>query len=196
MGIAIIGLNGCGKSTLNHSLCKATGFYEMDVEDYYFPDQQEGRRWTLEHSRIHQTCHKGYLPYQQPCTKAQVEAALLQDMAAHPQFVLSCVQMNWSSALLNQINLAFWVQAPLELRLHRLQTREEKRFGSRTMPGGDMYEQQQTFRQMAEHRNPADVEESAARLTCPVLILDGTRPVADNIQLMLDAMKKHLGFHA
>mgnify|MGYP003306787199 FL=1 len=35
-GIAIMGLNGCGKSTLAHALSKALGFYEMDVEDYYF----------------------------------------------------------------------------------------------------------------------------------------------------------------
>ena len=37
-GIAIMGLNGCGKSTLAHAIAKRLDFYEMDVEDYYFPE--------------------------------------------------------------------------------------------------------------------------------------------------------------
>lgn len=84
-GIAIIGLNGCGKSTLNHALCKRIGFFEMDVEDYYFPHQQESRRWALEHSSIHPG--QSQLPYAQPQTREQVSAALLRDMDTHPQFV-------------------------------------------------------------------------------------------------------------
>lgn len=188
MGIAIIGLNGCGKSTLNHALCKHMGFYEMDVEDYYFPQQQEGRRWALEHASI-RPC-QGQLPYAQPQTKAQVCAALLRDMEAHPQFVLSCVQMNWQEDLLRHIDLAFLVQAPQNLRLERIQTREEKRFGGRVLPGGDMFDQQRDFRQMAQRRDPAAVEESAARLTCPVVQLDGTRPVEENLHRMLEAIHR------
>ena len=43
-GIAIVGLNGSGKSTLGHALAKALNYYEIDVEDYYFPEQQESRK--------------------------------------------------------------------------------------------------------------------------------------------------------
>lgn len=186
MGIAIIGLNGCGKSTLNHALCKRIGFYEMDVEDYYFPQQREGRHWALEHAGI-RPC-QGQLPYTHPQTKEQVYAALLRDMETHPQFVLSCVQMNWQEDLLRHIDLAFLVQAPLNLRLERVQTREEKRFGSRVLPGGDMFDQQRDFRQIAQRRDPAAVEESAARLACPVVLLDGTRPVEENLHRMLEAI--------
>ena len=49
-GIAIMGLNGCGKSTLAHALSKALGFYEMDVEDYYFPHQKASRHMALQES--------------------------------------------------------------------------------------------------------------------------------------------------
>ena len=47
-GIAIVGLNGSGKSTLGHMLAKETGYHEMDVEDYFFPEQRESRRNALE----------------------------------------------------------------------------------------------------------------------------------------------------
>ena len=39
-GIAIIGLNGAGKSTLAHFLAKKLHYFEIDVEDYYFPAQR------------------------------------------------------------------------------------------------------------------------------------------------------------
>lgn len=187
-GIAIIGLNGCGKSTLNHALCKRIGFFEMDVEDYYFPHQQESRRWALEHSSIHPG--QNQLPYAQPQTREQVSTALLRDMDTHPQFVFSCVRMNWEDALHRRIGLAFLVQAPLNLRLERIQRREEKRFGARTMPGGDMFEQQLDFRQMAAHRDPDSVKSSAAVLACPVLMLDGTQPIEENVNLMVQAIQK------
>ena len=43
-GIAIVGLNGSGKSTLGHALAKELGYFEIDVEDYYFPEQKESRQ--------------------------------------------------------------------------------------------------------------------------------------------------------
>ncbi|MDY3274855.1 MAG: hypothetical protein SOX33_03545 [Agathobacter sp.] len=49
-GIAIFGLNGGGKSTLAHALAKQTGYFEMDVEDYYFPEQKKSRKWALDKS--------------------------------------------------------------------------------------------------------------------------------------------------
>ena len=51
-GIAVFGLNGVGKSTLTHALAKAMGYFEMDVEDYYFPEQKESRQWALENRDV------------------------------------------------------------------------------------------------------------------------------------------------
>ena len=51
MGIAIFGLNGAGKSTLTHALAKELKFYEMDVEDYYFPEQKESRKNAYKNCR-------------------------------------------------------------------------------------------------------------------------------------------------
>lgn len=34
-GIAIMGLNGCGKSTLAHEVCKYLNYFEIDLEDYF-----------------------------------------------------------------------------------------------------------------------------------------------------------------
>lgn len=107
-----------GKSTLTHALAKQTGYFEIDTE------------------------HLGKLPFSNPRTKNEVQAAIMEDIEIHPKFILASVTMNWSDEILSHIDIAFWVQAPLEERLKRIRTREEKRFGARVLVGGDMYTQQ------------------------------------------------------
>lgn len=113
-GIAIFGSNGGGKSTLTHALAKQTGYFEMDVEDYYFPEQRASRIWALENDSIIDTEYLGKLPFSNPRTKNEVQAAIMEDIKIHPKFILASVTMNWSDEILSHIDIAFWVQAPLE----------------------------------------------------------------------------------
>ncbi|WP_099204399.1 AAA family ATPase [Scatolibacter rhodanostii] len=185
-GIAVFGLNGGGKSTLAHALAKQIGYYEMDVEDYYFPEQKESRKWALENSSIIHTQHLGELPFSNPKTKDIVENTILESIKAHPEFIISGVTMNWNDEILAHINIAFWVQTPLEERLRRIQEREEKRFGSRVLEGGDMFAQQMEFRKIVENRDSKAVEECAAKFDCPVVIIDGTLSIKQNLEKMID----------
>jgi len=181
-GIAIFGLNGGGKSTLAHALAKQTGYFEMDVEDYYFPEQSASRKWALENSSVINTEHSGELPFANPRTRQEVQTAILKDIEAHPKFILSGVTMNWCDEILSRIHIAFWIQAPLKERLMRIQAREEKRFGVRVLAGGDMFTQQMEFRKAVECRDPKSVEESARKLSCPVIVLDGTLSLTKNLE--------------
>ncbi len=188
-GIAIFGHNGAGKSTLTHALAKEIGCFEMDVEDYYFPEQRASRLHALENrDERHLDPFEG-LPFAHPRSKSEVQSKILEDMQTHPSFILSGVTMNWSDALLSHIDIAFWVQTPLEERLKRIQTREEKRFGARVLEGGDMFAQQMAFRHFVENRDQNAVEESASRLVCPVILLDGTLSWRHNLEIMMDALK-------
>jgi len=99
--------------------------------------------------------------------------------------VLSCVKLNWDEALRSRIGMVFWLQVPLEMRLDRIRQREVRRFGSRALPGGDMFEKQEAFRALVSKRDPSMVEDSIADLPCPVIHLDGTRPLEENLAAML-----------
>ena len=192
-GIAIFGLNGGGKSTLAHALAKQIGYFEMDAEDYYFPEQRESRRQALEDNStisIINTGRLGELPFSNPRTRREVQAAILEDIKDHPQFILSGVTMNWSDEILSCIDIAFWVQTPLEERLRRIQAREEKRFGMRVLAGGDMYAQQIEFRKAVKNRDPKSVEESAGKFNCPVITMDGILPVAKNLEIITDNLNR------
>jgi hypothetical protein len=188
-GIAIFGLNGGGKSTLSHALAKQIDYFVMDVEDYYFPDQRESRIWALENTRLNDTEHIAKLPFSNPRTKSEVEYAIMEDIRIHPKFVVSGVTMNWSDEILSHIDIAFWVQTPLEERLKRIQAREEKRFGARVLDGGDMFEQQMEFRKVVKARDLKVVEEGVMKLVCPVIVIDGTLPVKHNLEKIIEAIK-------
>jgi sugar phosphate isomerase/epimerase len=92
-----------------------------------------------------------------------------------------------------RIGLVFWLQVPLEVRMRRIAQREEHRFGKRVLPGGDMYERQQSFHQLVARRDPASVAESIARLTCPVFELDGTLPPEENLRIILAYLQQKTG---
>ena len=186
-GIAILGLNGTGKSTLAHALAKQTGRFEMDVEDYYFPHQRASRISALEGGEVKPS--EG-IPFALSLSKDEVQRALIGDMDAHPEFVIAGVTMNWCDEILGRIDAAFLLSAPAEVRLERIRGREERRFGARVLPGGDMHAQQEQFRRMARGRNPKDAEESAARLGCPVIALDAQLPTEENLRTILEYLKK------
>lgn len=185
-GISLFGLNGGGKSTLAHALAKQIGYFEIDVEDYYFPEQRKSRKWAMEHDEIMVTEHLGDVPFSTPRTKEEVQDMLLKDMQSHQKFIISGVTMNWKEDILSRIDIAFWVQTPLEERLKRIKMREEKRFGERVFPGGDMYAQQVEFQKVVGNRDIKKVEESAKRLKCPIIVLDGTVSVEENLEKIME----------
>ncbi len=189
-GIAIMGLNGCGKSTLAHAVGKKLGFYEMDVEDYYFPEQKHSRQAILEQQYDVKCEYKGELPYSMPRSTKEVQEMIRNDIERNPQFVISGVTMNWEEDILSAIDIAFILEVPATERVKRVQHREEIRFGSRVMLGGDMYEQQKEFREIIGNRSNERVEESANRMHCEKVRLDGTKSIEENISNIISVLEE------
>lgn len=184
-GIAILGMNGAGKSTLAHALAETTGFCEMDIEDFYFPEQRESRLHALEHDTVIETAHLGDLPFSQPRSKTEVAKMLSETIPQNNGFILAGVTLNFGPEILSRINLAVELRTPLSTRVQRIQNREERRFGDRVLPGGDMYSQQEDFRKMVETRDQTSASQSIAQFTCPIIHLDGTQPVERNVAAIL-----------
>ena len=164
-GILVMGLNGCGKSTLGRALADKLGYRFMDAEDYYFPAGQDN-------------------PYAVSRSREEALALLRADTGRHPRFVYASVYGPRDEAVEARCALAVVLRAPKDVRLSRIEGRALARFGDRVRPGGDMFEQEQAFRAFVSARTEADVEARAARLNCPVLRLDATRPVAENAALI------------
>ena len=169
-GIVICGLNGCGKSTLTRILARQLGYLRMDVEDYYFRDAA--------------------IPYTSSRAKEEVRALMLADIRRCPRFVLASVRPDWGKEINNAYALAVVLSASKETRMRRIEDREIDKFGSRVLPGGDMYAQQQRFRAMAADRTEDMVEEGLPRLSCPILRLNAENSVEENIQAIKNTYEK------
>ena len=158
-GILLCGLNGAGKSTIGRALAQSLRYHFIDHEDLFFPDGV----------------------YAAPRSREEACRLLMQRVAAHPNFVLACVKGNFGDALLPQLSLAVLVEVPRALRLQRVRQRSLDKFGDRMLPGGDLHAQETAFLQQVIARPEDDVEAWARTLPCPLLRVDGTRPVEETV---------------
>jgi len=152
-GILVFGPNGSGKSTLGRELAETLGFHFMDIETYHF--KKSDIPYTLTRSR--EDCHK----------------LMLKDMEKHRDFVLSAVTGDFGPLITPFYNLAVWIDAPLDIRLRRIEQREQQKHGARIEKGGDMYEQHKTFVGFVASREMSKIVQWADTLTCPVIRMDG-----------------------
>lgn len=166
MGIIICGMNGSGKSTLGRALAESLGWRFIDNEDLYFPKDDPDYLFARQR------------------TQEEVERLLLEEVQRDDRFVFAAVKGNYGDAVLPYYRAAVMVEVPRELRLQRVQQRSLDKFGDRARPGGDLYEREKWF---FDHIS-ARTEDYAARwletVEIPVLRVDGTRPVGENIAVI------------
>lgn len=167
-GIAIVGLNGSGKTTLGRALAERLGYYRMDVEDYYFP--------------------KSDVPYAVARTREEVERLMLADIAEHGDFVLSAVCADFA-AIEPFYELIVYLEAPQNERMERIRQRSIDKFGSRVLPGGDMYEQEESFFAFAAKRTPDKIEKWIKTVACPVLRIDSRKPTEKLVRCVICFLK-------
>ena len=78
----------------------------------------------------------------------------------------------------------FWLKTGTDERVRRVKDREEKRWGDRVAEGGDMYEQQKSFRDQIAGFTDEKVKDSIGKINCGVIELDGTLPVHRNVEII------------
>lgn len=170
-GIVVCGLNGCGKSTLSRALAEKLGLYFIDNENLYFSRNAADE------------------PYANPRTRAEAEALLMEEVRRHGDFVFAAVKGDYGSAILPLYRYAVLMEVPKEIRMERIRNRSFQKFGSRMREGGDLYESEEAFFQTVAAR-PEDYAESWARtLPCPVVVVDGTRPVEENVERLAGLLR-------
>ena len=163
-GILIFGANGSGKTTLGRALADRLGMKHIEVEDYAFEEAE--------------------IPFSVMRARADCVQRMRADIDRYGDFVLTAVNGDFGEALEKMYRLAVWLTAPANVRLQRIEAREKARFGARVAPGGDMYEQQQRFRDFVCTRSYAHLDAWAETLHCPLLRLDGTDALDDKLDII------------
>lgn len=172
MGIIICGLNGSGKSTLGKALAEKLNYNFIDIEDLYFSKTDQN-----------------YI-YASPRTREEVEKLLLCEIKANENFVLASVKGDYGEAIYPFLQYIVLIDVPKDIRMQRVKNRSFQKFGSRMMPGGDLYEQEKRFFDLVESRTESMVEEWVNTINCPVIRVDGTKPIEKNLSYIIGQISR------
>lgn len=171
IGIVVCGLNGSGKSTLGKALAEKIGFHFIDNEALFFP----------------QTDAK-YL-YSAPRSREEADIIFDNEIKSHDNFVFAAVKGNYGKEILPIYHYAILIEVPKNIRMQRIKERSLQKFGSRMMVGGDLYEHEQAFFDMVNARDEHYVEDWVQTLYCPIIRVNGTRAIHDNLAFILEKIK-------
>ncbi|MBR7033362.1 MAG: hypothetical protein IKI03_07030 [Clostridia bacterium] len=78
---------------------------------------------------------------------------------------------------------------PREERDKRVFNRSFEKFGERMLEGGDLYERENSFIVLAQNRPDDYVERWIETVNIPVIRIDGTRPVEENVEYLALVLK-------
>ena len=169
-GIIMCGLNGVGKSTLGRALAEKLNARFIDNEDLYFPKTDAS------------------YTYASPRTRDEVEKLLLQEIRKCGDFVFASVKGDYGEEVCSRFDHIVLVSTPRETRLERVRNRSFQKFGDKMLPGGPLYEREELFFEVVRARDEMTVETWIRTMACPVIRVDGTRPVEDNIRSILEEL--------
>lgn len=169
----MFGAPGSGTTSIGRELASRLSYPHIDVDDHHW-------RWDTE------------IPYTILRSDKDRIDSLMASIAPHPHFVMSGSLWSIRQPFGPLFHLASYVVAPAEVRAERLQARDLTRWGDRVLPGGDMYATRHWRNDYVAMARSYDLEQSpdayrsqherwSEELQCPVLRIDGTKPVADNV---------------
>ena len=169
MGNAILvcGLNGAGKSTLAKALAKRLNLQFIDIEDIYF-SKQDNPDYPYEKSR----------PY------GEVVSLLTNIVNGENDFVLASVAGSFGDEFISHLRCVISIGVPKEIRLKRVYDRSYMLFGERGCKDGDFYEQIKSFHDFCASRDENLVNDWLSTVCCPIVRVDGTLPICDNVDLI------------
>lgn len=170
--IIVCGLNGSGKSTLGKVLAERLHFHFIDNEDLYFPKTDPD-----------------YV-YATPRSREEVEKLLWSEIKAYENFVFTSVRGDYGETICPYFQYAVLIDVPKDIRIQRVKNRSFQKFGERMLLGGDLYEQEEKFFDFVKSRPENMVEKWVQSIKCPVIRIDGTKPVEENVDSIIEEIQE------
>lgn len=167
MGILLCGLNGAGKSTIGRILAERMSWQFIDNEDLYFPKEDAS-----------------YL-FSNPRSKEEVIPLLEEKIEEDDRFVFAAVKGDYGEKLLTKLDYVVLIEVPKETRMERVKMRSAQKFGDRIQEHGDLADKENAWFSVVNSRPENFVTEWLERVPCPVIRIDGTAPVEENVDYLL-----------
>ena len=170
MGILICGLNGTGKSTLGRLLANRMEYEFIDNEDLFFPKADSSYTFS------------------NPRSKEEVIQLLEEKISRNNQFVFAAVKGNYGDRLIASLDHIVLIEVPKQIRSKRVRDRSYQKFGDRILPGGDLYDTESKWFSLTDNRPDTYVSDWLETVNCPVIRIDGTLPVENNLDYIVSEL--------
>ena len=171
MGILICGLNGAGKSTIGRMLADRMGYEFIDNEDLWFPKTDSSYTFSG------------------PRSEEEVIRLLEERIRENNRFIFAAVKGNYGDKLTASLDHIVLVEVPKQIRSRRVRDRSYQKFGDRILPGGDLHEKEEKWFSLTDSRPDAYVTDWLETVDCPVIRIDGTRPVEENVDYLVSVLR-------
>ncbi len=172
MGILICGLNGTGKSTLGKMLADRLGYEFIDNEDLWFTKTDPAYTFSG------------------PRSKEEAVRLLEERISGNHRFVFAAVKGNYGSRLIDSLDHIILVEVPKQIRSQRVRDRSYRKFGDRIRPGGDLYDRESEWFSLTDSRPDTYVTDWLKTVDCPVIRIDGTLPVEQNVDELVSVLSE------
>jgi adenylate kinase family enzyme len=166
--IHIMGASGSGVTSLGRAVADALAIPHHDTDDYFWQPTTPPYQKMRERADRLRLMHEVFLP--------------------RAGWVLSGSLAGWGDAIIPAFDLVVFLTTPREIRLQRLRIREATRYGADAVAsGGWRHKETEGFIEWASHYEDGDrVNRSLAKhqawlaaLPCPILRVDGSRPLPE-----------------
>lgn len=139
--INIFGSSGSGSTTLAKSICQTFNYKFIDVDDFLWKKTDP--------------------PFTQRYTNEEASQLISNALSDRKPAVISGSLVGIADSLKQKVSLFIYINLDKEIRIKRIQEREQNRFGSRILPGGDLYEQHISFLQwVSDYENNPETQRS------------------------------------
>ena len=176
MTIHVVGASGSGTTTLGRALAQRLSCQHFDTDDYFWVPTDP--------------------PYREIRDRAERQALLGRALGQHEHWVLSGSLCGWGDMFIPRFDVVIFLSLPREIRLARLQAREQERYGNAIAPGGTLHDHHVEFMTWAaayddgglEVRSRKVHEQWLSELPCPVVRLISTESVASQIEQLISSL--------
>lgn len=172
--IHILGASGSGTTTLGRALAQRLTCRHLDTDDYFWLPTDP--------------------PFQHVRARGERQALLGAELALPGGWVLSGSLCGWGDVFIPLFDLVVFLWLPSEVRLARLQEREQSRYGADAITaGGRLHQRHTTFMEWAAAYDDGGFEIRSRRLhdewlralPCAVLRLTDPHPIEVHLEQIL-----------